>query len=203
MKHYATPAALLGLAAACLSSCADQKETPEPLPEPTATYRRTWAYLDQALPARRDSTYQTAALAPTAEQNATSLFVFLRTKPNEEGLLFSINRNRLTPGLTGTYTYRTPLDFTTTDVDLKYYVFYKRTINSSASWDYGSFVNRQLTGSFTITAYDAKRQLLSGKFDARVPNASDPTDTDNTPNPRRCEITLAGSFANLSITARQ
>jgi hypothetical protein len=80
MKSPATRAFLMGLGVLFTTSCA--KKTPEPLPEATATFRRTVVYLDPATPTRRNTTYQTVSLTATSELNSTHLAVTLRSKPN-------------------------------------------------------------------------------------------------------------------------
>jgi hypothetical protein len=56
----------------------------------------------------------------------------------------------------------------------------------------------QLTGSVTITVYDARRQLLSGHYEVRAPNQPDPTQAE-TDSGSTCTILLAGDFDNVRV----
>lgn len=56
----------------------------------------------------------------------------------------------------------------------------------------------QLAGSVTITAYDARRHLLSGYYEVRAPNQPDPTRA-TTPADPTCTILLAGDFDNMKL----
>ena len=199
MPLLPTRAALLALAAGFATSCSSDKATPEPTPEPTATVTRAIAYLDAARPARRDTVFQQAALTPTAELSGSTLFVNLRTKPNREGFLFALNRSRIAATLVGTYSYQSRQS-TTAPTNLHYYAFLPGS-DGSQGWSFGSLVNVP-TGTIVITAYDAKRQLLSGTFTAGISDASDPFEVDNAPTSRRCAIALSGTFTNLAIQPR-
>ena len=199
MQLLSTRAALLVLAAGLATSCSD-KATPEPIPEPTATVTRSIAYLDTAQPTRRDTVFQQTALTPKVELNGSTLFVSLRTKPNREGFLFALYRSRIPATLVGTYSYQSRLSLTA-PVNLQYYTFLPGS-DGSQGWTFGSLVNIP-TGNIVITAYDAKRQLLSGTFTAGISDASDPFEVDNAPTSRRCAIALSGTFTNLAIQSTQ
>ncbi|WP_167852148.1 hypothetical protein [Hymenobacter elongatus] len=55
-----------------------------------------------------------------------------------------------------------------------------------------------LTGNVTITAYDAKRQLASGRFDAVAPGQRDP---DADVSDEKCDLQLVGDFTDLKVKA--
>ena len=55
----------------------------------------------------------------------------------------------------------------------------------------------QLTGSVTITVYDARQQLLSGYYEVRAANQPDPTRA--APASATCTILLAGDFDNVKL----
>jgi len=201
MQPLPTRAALLALAT-CLATSCSEKATPEPelTPEPTATVTRTIAYRDAAQPVRRDTVFQQTALTPTAELSGSTLFVSLRTKPNREGFLFALNRSRLPASLVGTYSYQSRQDVAA-PTNLHYYAFLPGS-DGSQGWSFGSLVNTP-TGALVITAYDAKRQLLSGTFTVGISDASDPFEEDDAPTSRRCAIALNGTFANLAVQLTQ
>jgi hypothetical protein len=200
MQLLSTHTALLVLAAGLATGCSDKATpTPEPTPEPTATVTRNIAYHDTAPPARRDTVFQQTALTPTAELRGGTLFINLRTKPNREGFLFALNRG-IPASLVGTYSYQSRQNGTP-PANLNYYAFVPGS-NGLQSWSFGSFVNTP-TGAIVITAYDVKRQLLSGTFTADISNASDPFEEDDAPIHRRCTIALSGTFTNLTVQPTQ
>ena len=55
---------------------------------------------------------------------------------------------------------------------------------------------RELTGNVTITAYDAKRQLVSGTYTVRAPEQTEPGPSTLYNGPK-CTIILEGEFENL------
>jgi hypothetical protein len=130
----------MGLGILFTTSCAKKTTEPAPLPEPTAIFRRTVVYLDPATPTRRDTTYQTASLTATSELNSTHLAVTLRSKPNQEGIDFRVDRSQLSKDLAGTYAYKSKVDYTTPPTTLYYYAFMPGT-NGSQGWTFGSLIN--------------------------------------------------------------
>lgn len=189
----------LGLAALATTGCAADRN-PEPLPAPTARYHRTVAYLDAATPTRADTEYAATKVAVSAEQTAGYLTVQLRLKDlRGEGLSFRVARAQLTAAMVGTYGYKTkldrtpPTDFTYTVQPPDYVAAGSNTL--WAYWDY----QYAPTGTFTLTAYDAPRRLLSGRFAATWPNVHDPLAASTVYPPRRGDIILDGTFANVLI----
>ena len=57
---------------------------------------------------------------------------------------------------------------------------------------------RELTGNVTITAYDAKRQLMSGTYTVRAPEQTEPGPSTLYNGPK-CTIILEGEFENLKV----
>jgi hypothetical protein len=202
MKTNFTTHALPVLVWLALAGCS--KSTPEPLPTPlpapTATYSRTIAYLDQGQPMRRDTAYAAELLLPTAEQNAHYLTVRLKSKANYETVSFRVARASVAAaGFVGTYPLKTPLTANPGEAEFDYVVDIPgATGNGIYLYTYGSWLYAP-TGAFTITAYDANRQLLSGSFTATVGRVNDPLALDNALSIRRCNLTLRGTFANIVV----
>jgi hypothetical protein len=57
-----------------------------------------------------------------------------------------------------------------------------------------------LTGSYQITAYDASHQLISGRYDLVIKEASDPyAPAEERFNPKKIDITISGTFKNVPV----
>jgi len=196
MKLTTSPLPYLGLALGLLTGCG-RDEAPSPAAE--AAYSRTVTYLDSASPSQLDSTLKSPAIKALVLQNATYFTVFLQRQPDREAVIFNFLRAKLPANPVGTYSFKTRQD-DTPDVSLTYrieipdyrspsaggYHVYDRTIYSP-------------TGSLIITAYDAERRLVSGRFEVTVPNAADPFALKDDYLPRRSNLTLQGTFTNAPV----
>lgn len=195
MNHNATPSLLLGLTLAFTAGCSkDDQETPEPTPEPTMSYSRSIIYQDNGQ--RRDTTFQVAQLKGYATQMAKSLSVGVEPITGTEGIGFGLDRTKLSAALTGAYTLQTLRD-RTLDAEVSYYYDLPESLGGGTTIYPSSMQN--VTGSFVISSYDARRQLLSGTYTATLTGASDPTVPYMTFPKRRCDITVAGTFANIPV----
>ncbi|MBJ6143943.1 hypothetical protein [Hymenobacter sp. BT559] len=183
----------LGLALGLLAGCS-RDEAPAPAPE--ATYSRTVTYSDTASPSRLDSTFKAPVLKAFAQQNANYFTVFVQRPPNREAISFSFVRAKLPANLVGTYTFKTKQD-DGPDVDFAYRIEITDRRGSS-NWVYDRLIYSP-TGSLIVTAYDAKHRLVSGRFEVNVPNASDPFALYSTDIPRRCNLSLQGTFTNAPV----
>lgn len=57
-----------------------------------------------------------------------------------------------------------------------------------------------IQGHFTVSAYDAKHQLISGTYEVKMVNVIDPANYDITQtNFRKCDITVTGRFTNVKV----
>jgi hypothetical protein len=196
MKQNITLSLLLGLTLAFTASCDkdDREQTPEPTPEPTLTYNRSIVYEDNGQ--HRDTTFQAPQLKGYVTQSAQSLAVGVGPTTGTEGIGFVLDRAKLPATLTGTYTLKTLRD-RTLDADVTYYYDLPEsrgggTIIYPSSMQY-------VSGSFTISSYDAKRQMLSGTYTATLTSASDPTVSYSTFPKRKCNITTTGTFTNMPL----
>ena len=66
------------------------------------------------------------------------------------------------------------------------------------SYVYSVHSNGGLTGDVTITAYNAKRQLVSGTYTVRALEQTEP-DPSTSYNGPKCTIILEGEFENLKV----
>lgn len=195
MKYNATLSLLLGLTLAFTAGCSkDDQETPEPTPQPTLTYTRSIVYQDNGQ--RRDTTFQDAQLKGYATLTAQHLSVGAEPTTGTEGIGFELARTKLPAALTGTYTLKTLRD-QTLDAAVSYYYDQPESLGGGTIL-YASSM-QHMTGSFTISSYDAKRQLLSGTYTATLAGASDPTVAYMTFPKRQCNITVTGTFTNVSL----
>ena len=104
---------------------------------------------------------------------------------------FELDRAQLKPDWVGTYTLRCrarPTD--------PVFVSYSYSVGSGTRIFRLSDFTQTLTGDVTITAYDAKRQLISGHFEVEAPNQLDPTTSDLD---KKCTITIFGDFTDMKI----
>jgi hypothetical protein len=186
----------LGLALGLLTGCS-REESPAPAAE--ATFSRTVTYLDMASPSRLDSTFKSPVFKSFAQQNATYFTVFLQRQPDHEALTFNFVRAKLPANPIGTYSFKTQQDDTPA-VDVAYRIA-MAVPTGSGSRIYDRYISSP-TGSFTITGYtsDAHRILsVSGRFEVNVPNVSDPFALYSTNMPRRCNLSLQGTFTNAPV----
>lgn len=196
MKYNATLSLLLGLTLAFTAGCDkdDREETPEPLPEPTVTYSRSMVYHDNGQ--HRDTTFQASQVKGYVTQTAQGLSVGAEPIAGTEGIGFALNRTKLPATLTGTYTLKTLRD-QTLDADVTYYYDLPES-RGGGTILYPSSM-QHVTGSLTISSYDAKRQLLSGTYTATLTGANDPTVAYSTFPKRKCDITVTGTFADMPL----
>lgn len=196
MKTTTARLPYLGLALGLLAGCS-RDEAPAPAAE--ATYSRTVTYLDTASPSRLDSTFKSPVFKTFAQQNANYFAIFLQRQPDREAITFSFVRAKLPANPIGTYSFKTQQD-NTPDVDVAYRIAVPITAGS-ASRIYNRYISSP-TGSFTITGYtnDAHRILsVSGRFEVKIPNASDPFAPYSTNVPRRCDLSFEGTFTNAPV----
>ncbi|RSK43750.1 hypothetical protein [Hymenobacter rigui] len=199
MNHNATLSLLMGLTLAFTASCSkDDQELPAPAPEPTMTYSRAIVYQDNGQ--HRDTTFQAAQLKAFVTQTAQSLTVGVQPATTTEGISFELDRTKLPAALAGTYTLQTLRD-KTLDAASSYYYDLPESLGGGTVIYPSSM--QHVTGSFVISGYDAKRQLLSGTYTATLTGASDPTVAYSTFPKRKCDITVSGTFANIPVRSVQ
>jgi hypothetical protein len=195
MKTNATLACFLGTSLLLATGCKeDLEDQPEPLPESSATYSRSIVYDDNEQ--HRDTTFQAQHLKMYASQNAESLTIGVHPATSTEGISFTLDRDKLPAALTGTYTLKTLRDGTL-DANVAYYYDLPASLGGGTIL-YASNV-QHITGSLTITGYDAKRQLLDGTYTTTLEDSSDPTVKYSTFPKWECNITISGTFTNVPL----
>jgi hypothetical protein len=114
---------------------------------------------------------------------------------------FEVDRAKLAANWVGTYSLR--CRNRPTDPVFTSYVYSVRSASGGISGAIYRFseTTRELTGNVTITAYDAKRQLVSGSFEVRAPEQTEPGPSTSYNSPK-CTILLAGDFENLKVQAQ-
>jgi hypothetical protein len=199
---YQLPAVAV-LLVSLFTSCADS----DPTPQQGARLTRTLFYQDGALPAQRDTTYQTPEMVATAYTNeaGTALTVVLRDTAAQDRVNYHESLELLLPQLTpskiGTYEFRTaPALSNSTASDVRYYLSVPRADNNTLNAV--SYTSQQpVTGEITITTYNARSRRVSGYFSVTLGNFRDanlwsPTGTGAS---RIANCTLTGTFTNLDI----
>ncbi|OON66741.1 hypothetical protein [Hymenobacter sp. CRA2] len=198
MKQFLLP--LLGLALTLTAASCDSKhktEDPQPAtPAPAATMDRTFFY-----PASTVSSgigYAPDELQTSAYYEPTTLSINVGPKSQQDALHFGIQRSRLASALTGTYSLQ-GLGSLTNDAVVRYSYAYVLT-DSQTSLRLFDSNTTQMEGHVRITEYDADRHLLSGSYEVRLPDVSDPTLPSRAgQNAPRCRVTVSGTFENVRL----
>jgi hypothetical protein len=159
------------LALALVAACSSRQTDPAPAPDPTpsCSYSSQFTNFDPIHP-DRTATYTTAQLSADATATTTSLQVHVGVAG--EDLYLDVPLAALTTHWVGTYALRCPQrPADPVAVTYRYYP----TSRSAVTYEFATIYMRQpLTGSLTITAYDASRHLLSGRFAVNAWQQLDP-----------------------------
>ncbi|GGG60139.1 hypothetical protein [Hymenobacter glacieicola] len=171
-------------------------------PNPEASYRRTVVYLDQARPARHDTTYQSPILQVASRLSPTEFVLLLHSASRQERLVMSVPRAQMPADLVGSYRFQAP-------VNRGQAPFYAYGVDKSdrpgggESWLYDSWwlpSTGAVTGSLTLTAYNTQQHMLSGQFQLALTGVYDPRARSTDSPSRRCDLTLTGTFTNVPVT---
>lgn len=203
MKHSLLILSLL----ATLFSC-QKEETPDPEPGP-AEHSLTRSLQLPSEGIRMDTTYSTQqipAVARIGKFTAQQDYLFvefgtgspLSTNPHKDIVSFNIPVSKLRPGWVGDYAFvigqfngSTPV-FTGDVMGSLYLRYYQKNVSV---FDANGTISTP--GVLRITAYDAKRHLLSGEFNTGDENGI--VLTPLTTNYARYKLQLTGSFKNLPL----
>lgn len=180
----------LGLAIG-LAGCG-HRETPAPAdPTPTYSLRRTLSYPAIALPAN-SAQYATPAVTGTTTETAGTVRLYFSASPDAVSL--TLPAAALTTTGAGDYALQCAAR-PAAPVAVTYYYQYAA---GSTGWLTPSLDYTTLTGKLTITNYDSARHLLSGSYVVSAPDQVDPS-TGPSGSLRKCDVELAGEFADLSL----
>lgn len=176
-------------------------QEPQPATPPTFTFSRRFEAIsaNQTLAA----IYPLDSLIYRATRLHHNLRIELAPKQQRQGndaIIIRVDSAALLPGLVGEYKLP-PLDTVTySQLPSSVLVFYQYTTVYSASQRaaQAQSLYNFLPGSYlSITAYDAARQTVSGRFEFRFP-IWDPTQTSYVINPN-WRATVRGDFTDLPI----
>ncbi|MCB2410616.1 hypothetical protein [Hymenobacter lucidus] len=175
--------------AGLLSACSDKtEETPAPA-DPTPEYRIGHGYY---YPATRESSIVSwPSRDIKGEAQLYPAVLGLDFKVATDAVHLEVDRAALKTDWKGVYALKCqkrPTD--------PVFVSYLYTDAGGTSIFRLSDFTPELTGNVTITAYDAKRQLLSGTYEVVAPGQRDPLSDFSTAT---CDITLAGSFTDMKV----
>ncbi|WP_242928187.1 hypothetical protein [Pontibacter vulgaris] len=189
MKKTLLYICLTSLALLNFSCDSDDKE--EVIPEMELSMDRTFMYHD---------THETKA-ASYASDDLQSGFLTGNEKltiyvgSEKDGISFEIADADLISGYVGNYTLKSLPNPENGKAKITY--------SYSTSGTSGSVMFSQantMIGSIEITDYNEKHNLISGAFELRMEDVPDPTATSPT-NPRRCDVTVTGTFENAKLTS--
>lgn len=163
----------------------------EVIPEMELMLDRTFMYHDTH--ETKAATYETKDLQTAFVIENDQLTLFLDS--GTDGVSFEIEEDKLTSGYVGEYSLKSLPNPDNGDANTTY--FYKNSAPSgSAYFGQANFIN----GSVEITNYNEKHKLISGTFELTMQDVPDPTITYPTPNSRRCDVTVTGTFENAKLT---
>jgi hypothetical protein len=187
-------------AAASFTACSDKRDEPTPA-DPDPAYRMG-SYFDFVTVTPAGGTAHSgfgtthSPLDIKAVATEGPQVVALDFTAGKDNVHFELDRAKLGTKWMGTYSLRCrtrPTD--------PVFTSYVRSENGGSSIYRLSDFTQDLTGNVTITAYDAKRQLVSGTFEVNAPEQRDPYSTGNFNDPK-CTIILGGDFNNLKVKAQ-
>lgn len=180
------------LAIALLSvSCDNDKDAEDVVPAMDLTMARNFMYHDTHETVAAN--YKTEDLQTAFVTENEQLTIYLDS--GTDGVSFEIEEEKLSSGYVGNYTLQTLPNPDAGDANATF--IYKTSAGSgSAYFSKANFIY----GIVKITTYDQKHQLISGTFQLKMDDVPDPTITLPTSNPRRCDVTVTGTFENAKLT---
>ncbi|MBT9392035.1 hypothetical protein KLP40_02560 [Hymenobacter sp. NST-14] len=200
MKTSVTSYFLAACASLMLVACSDKQNDPAPDPTPDLTLS---SYFDftTVTPAGgvAHHGYGTghSSLAIKGEGAMNAQILALDFAAGTDAVHLEVERAALGSTWTGTYALRSR-NQQTAPVFVSY--IYRGASGGSSIYRFSDTTN-DLIGDVTITAYDARRQLVSGRFAVEAPRQLDPN-AGFSPDAPKCAIILQGDFKNLKIKVR-
>ncbi|PJJ59941.1 hypothetical protein [Hymenobacter chitinivorans] len=178
------------LAATTLLTACSDKNTDAPAPaDPTPIYRLTHFFHDPTTNTGSGTIYPSKDIKAEARLFPVVLALDFSAGPDAPHL--EIYRSQLKPGWVGTYALRCRTRATD-----PVFVSYSYQNNGGSRIYRFSDLTQTLTGDVTITAYDEKRQLLSGHFEVTAPDQRDPV--SDAPE-QKTTILLTGDFSDMKV----
>lgn len=190
MKKTLLTYCMLGLALLSFS-CDDDKEADDVIPAMEISMERTFMYHDNH--ETKQASYTTDDCQTGFVKDDGKLTVFIDA--GADAISFQIDEEDLADGYIGNYTL---MSLPNPD-NGKAKTTYSYSITQTSGNAYFSQAN-YMGGSFKITDYNEKHNLISGTFELTMEDVPDPTLTSSTPAPRRCDVTVTGTFENAKLS---
>ncbi|MCC3159948.1 hypothetical protein LJ737_22100 [Hymenobacter sp. 15J16-1T3B] len=200
MKHISLllSAALLFSVGACRSHPeTDPHPIEEAAPAASYTFNRTFYYPVSSVGSGVSYAPSRIAALVSWTSGHGSFFLSFADDDDLDGLRLTLLPARVKPGIVGTYT----LQSTTApgnDAEVSYY--HNQHTGTTRWGNTYTSANTDFQGQLVITAYDARRHLLSGRYEVRLPDVADPDNPALTDAGKaRCRVTVSGSFENMRV----
>jgi hypothetical protein len=186
-----------------LTACTDKEKNEDPAPAAPAPAFEMSSYFDFVTITPSGGTahsgygtgYRPADITGTAI--LTPQVVALNFVAGSDNAYFEVERASLSTQWLGTYALRCR-NRPTSPVFASYVYSVRNGSGLSGSIYRFSDIVRELTGNVTITAYDTRRQLVSGTYTVKAPDQTEPGKMSSPSNPT-CTIILEGTFENLEV----
>ncbi|MDX5436989.1 MAG: hypothetical protein LPK03_07335 [Pontibacter sp.] len=194
---------LFALLLLTLTACDTDKE-PEAVLIPEATLHRSFIS-DRNGPAEPEgmATYLKEDVTPNASITFDGLKITLQVPypVGRDAISFLIARNQLLPDYIGVYNVQPFNSVYMKEATFRYAYIREQSPSSTVIAIIDSDrVDVNQFNYFTITEYSPRTQTISGDFELRMLDATDPRlDQSTLPQPQRCDIILRGSFKNVKL----
>ncbi|MCB2376609.1 hypothetical protein LGH70_03390 [Hymenobacter sp. BT635] len=178
-----------------LTACSDKaKEEPAPA-DPTPTYTMGHSFYYPATNTSDGLVHPSRDIKGEARLFSQVLAFDFDARPDAPH--FEIERVQLKSGWVGAYALRCrPRP---TDPVFASYSYWRKDNSGVRIFRFSDF-SLELAGHVTITAYDAKRQLVSGSFEIKAPGENDPLSVSIG---QKCDILIFGEFTDMKVKAQQ
>ncbi|GGF99919.1 hypothetical protein [Pontibacter amylolyticus] len=165
------------------------------VPKVEATMERSFNYLESEEEEKAVYSLSLKEMQLLSDEEKLQIDFAPSRPTGNDAVVFSIRQADLLNGYIGTYPIRSLSNNKKGRADITYYHYYNKT-SKSALFSSGN----RMEGMIEIKAYNATTGLASGSFEVMISNVTDPTSYESNPTkPRKCNITLKGSFNNLKL----
>lgn len=201
MKSTCLPALFVALLTFVFSACND-KNTPDPAnPAQEQTLSRAFTYPNDL---RLEAAYEADTIKAEVSHTREEFHFYSGVKPvggksaaGNDHINFVVAAAQLKQGFVGTYALKS---FTTPQAG-EAKVSYVHYTSENGGNVFDSQFNT-LSGSFEITAYDARNKLVSGQYQLTIREVSDPyAPVAERFNPKKIAIAMSGTFKNVPVKA--
>jgi hypothetical protein len=195
MKKIIPSTWLLVIAFLTFSCDKQEEESATIVPKVEATMERSFNYLESEEEEKAVYSLSLREMQLLADEEKLQIDFAPSRPTGNDAVVFSIRQADLLNGYIGNYPIRSLSNNKKGRADITYYHYYNKT-SKSALFSSGN----RMEGNIEIKAYNATTGLASGSFEVTISGVSDPTAYESNPaKPRKCNITLKGSFNNLKL----